>query len=401
MRVVLALELVVLVMVILLAFVLVSESPNGVVAAAPVTTTTVTTTATVTALNTRVSAAAIYGLPANAVGVTFFVRGGRAYFGYYNGSHYIVIDAAAGSVYNVFRCDAKTIVSGYQSAYVVCGTDVYDVYSGKPIYHLPDTPSFMIYDYYSDRILAFINAYPAMAVAVVFDASGRTVYSGTWTNFMVYGAAASSDSYYILMYNAASGWWLSRYDKGFSRVLGNISIPTPMNSNVTIAKYSGLAANDLGVILINGDGSAVIYSRDLKPLFSLSGSFTRVEAGKYHFYLMDGSGRIYATSVSGVVYIYGFSAEVRYTMLPKEIWNLDKAVAYDAANGVLYVLDAPSDLVFLTTTSTMYVPYYVTRTYSTTVTETVYGFAPAYAQVAVFIALIVLVVGVYYYLRKR
>ena len=400
MRFVLALECVVLAMVILLAYVMVSDSPNG-AAAAPLTTTTVTTTATVTALNTQVSATAIYGLPTNASGVTFFIRGGRTYFGYYNGSHYIVIDTAAGSVYNSFKCNAKTVVSGYQTAYVVCDTDVYDVYSAKAIYHLPDVPSFMVYDYYSDVILAFINAYPGMATVVVFDSFGRTVYSGTWTDWMVYGAAADRDSYYLVMYNAASGWWLAKYDKGFTKALANISIATPINANVTVSKYSGLAANDLGVALILSNGATTIYSKDLKPLFTVSGSYTRVEASKYHFYLMDSSSKVYVTSVSGVVYIYGFVGEVRYTLLPKELFVADKGVAYSAANGVLYLMDAPSDLVFVTVTNTMYVPYYVTRTYAYTETTTVYGFMPESAQVAVFIALIVLIIGIYYYLKKR
>jgi hypothetical protein len=397
MRAVPVLEAAVLIMVLVLAFI-VSDYPSG-VAASPFTTTTVTTTATATALNTKVSATAIYGLPVNASGVTFFTRNGRTYFGYYNGSHYIVIDTVAGSVYSSFKCNAKTIVSGYQTAYVVCSTDVYDVYSGKAVYRLPDVPSFIIYDHYSDRILAFINAYPGMAVVVVFDSYGRTIYSGTWLNWMVYGAAANGGSYYLIMYNAASGWWLVRYDKGFSRVLANISIPTPMNANVAVAKYSGLAANDLGVVLILSDGAAAIYTKDLKSLFAVSGNYTRVAASKYHFYLMDRSNRIYVTSISGVVYSYGFSGEVRYTLLPKELFAVDKGVAY--ADGVLYLMDPPSDLVFVTTTSTVYVPYYVTRTYAYTETVTVYGFAPMEAQVAVFIALVVLVIGVYYYLRKR
>jgi hypothetical protein len=168
-----------------------------------------------------------------------------------------------------------------------------------------------------------------------------------------------------------------------------------------VAKYSGMAANDLGVVLILSNGTAVIYSKDLKPLLTIPGSYIRVEASKYHFYLMDSAGMVYAASVTGVVYGYGFSGEVRYTLLPKELFDVDKGVAYDAARGVLYIMDPPSDLVFVTTTTTMYMPYYVTRTYVTTVTETVYGFAPIWAQVAVFIALVVLVIGIYYYLRRR
>jgi hypothetical protein len=395
MRAALALEVAVLSFVVLLSYILVSDYPSS-VAAQPITTTTVTTT--VTAIPRAVSVVAIYGLPANASGVTLFTRDGRIYFGYYNGSHYIVIDTVSGSVYRSFKCNAKTIVSGYQDAYVVCDTYVYSVYSGRAIYSLPDVPSFMIYDYYSDRILAFINAYPGMATVVVFDASGRTIYSGTWLNFMVYGAAASSDSYYLIMYNAASGWWLVRYDKMFSRVLANISISTPMNANVAVAKYSGIAANDYGVLLINSDGSAVLYDKNLKPLFTMSG-YTRVAASMYHFYLMDSAGRICVTSISGVVYVYGIVGEVRYTMLPKEMF-VNKGVAYDSANGVLYLID-PIDLVFATVTATVYVPYYVTRIRVETVTETVYGFAPVSVQVALFIALVVMVIGIYYYLRKH
>jgi hypothetical protein len=390
------LEAAVLIMVLVLAYILVSDSPSY-AAASSFTTTTITTTAAAAAAPMPVTATAIYGLPANATGVTVFVRDGRIRFGYFNGVHYAVIDTATGSV-NLFKCNAKTVVSGYQDAYVVCDTDVRSAYSGRVIYRLPDVPSFIIYDHYSDRILAFINAYPAMAVVVVFDPYGRA-YSGTWLGWMVYGAAANSDSYYLIMYNIVSGWWLVRYDKGFTRVLANISIPTPMNANVAVAKYSGLAANDYGVLLINGDGSAVLYDKDLRPLFAVPGSYTRVEASKYHFYLMDSVGRIYVTSISGVVYSYGLSGEVRYTLLPKELFVADKGVAYDA-NGVLYIIDPPSDLVYVTVTSTMYVPYYVTRTYTYTETTTVYGFPPI-VQVAVFIALIVLVIGVYYYLRKR
>jgi hypothetical protein len=398
MRPVLVLEAVVLSMVVLLAYILVSDPSAD---AASFTTTTISTYASPQPL--KVSAAAIYGLPVNASGVTFFTRSGRTYFGYYNGTHYIVIDTVSGSVYNAFKCNAKTIASGYQTAYVVCDTDVYDVYSGKPIYHLPDVPSFIIYDYYSDRILAFINAYPAMAVVVVFDPSGETIYSGTWTGWMVYGAAADGDSYYLTMYNAASGWWLAKYDKGFSRTLANISIATPMNANVTVAKYSGLAANDLGVVLVNGNGSITIYTKDLKPVYIVSGSFTRVEASKYHFYLMDSSKRIYVASASGAVYSYGLNGEVRYTLMSKEMFVADKGVAYDSANGVLYLMGPPSDLVFVTVTNTMYMLYYVTRTYEYTETTTVYGFLPVSAQLAVFIALIVLVIGIYKYLsiRKR
>jgi hypothetical protein len=400
MRSVLALEVAVLVMVILLAFVLVSDSPtSGAVAADPDTTTTVTTTATVSAIPIPVTATAIYGLPVNATGVTVFVRDGKTYFGYFDGLSYVVIDTVTRYI-RMFECNAKTIVSGYQTAYVVCDSYVHNVYTGRIIYRLPDVPSFLIYDYYTDRILAFINAYPAMAIVEVFDPDGRTVFRGTWLGWMVYGAAANSDSYYLIMYNVAAGWWLVRYDKGFTRVLANISIPTPMNANVPIAKYSGLGANDLGVALILINGTTIIYTKDLKPLFRLPGSYIRVEASRYHFYLMDGSGRIYATSVSGVVYGYGLSGDVRYTLLPKELFVVDKGVAYDA-NGVLYILDPPSDLAFVTTTATMYVPHYITRTYVVTVTETVYGFAPIWVQVAVFIALIILVIGIYYYLRKR
>jgi len=78
------------------------------------------------------------------------------------------------------------------------------------------------------------------------------VVRGSISWFMVLRLA--QDSYYLIMYNAATGWWLARYDKGFSGVLANISIPTPMNNNVAVAKYSAFAANDYGVVLINSDG---------------------------------------------------------------------------------------------------------------------------------------------------
>jgi len=397
MRVLLALEVVVLAMVFLIAGIIASEN-SEVFTAAP-TTTTVTTTATVTAIPRAVSATVVYGVPANVSGVMTFTRNGDLLFGYYNGTHYIVVDVTKSAVVSSFACNIKTVVASYQTGYVVCGSDVYDAF-GRFVYHLPDVPSFMIYDYYSDRILAFINAYPAAASVAIFDASGRTIYIGTWTNYMVYGAATSSDSYYILMYNAASGWWLARYDKGFSRILANISIPTPMNNNVAVAKYSAFAANDYGVLLINSDGSAVMYSKDLKPLFMVSGNYTRVAASKYHFYLMDSSNRIYATSGSGVVYIYGVTGDVHYARVSKEFWDSDKGVAYNSG-GYIYILDAPSDLVFVTTTSTVYMLQPVTRTFTSTETTTVYGFVPAYSSIALFIALIVLVAGIYYFLKKK
>jgi len=392
-RYLLALGLVVLALVCVIAY----ESYGS--AAGP-TITTVTTTATVTAVPKAVSEAVVYGVAANAGGVMAFTRGGGLLYGYYNGTHYIVVDVAKNAVVRSFSCSAKTVVAGYHTGYVVCDSSVYDVYLGSKVYVLPDVPSFLIYDYYSDRILAFINAYPAMAMVVVFDASGRTIYSGTWTNFMVYGAAASSSSYYILMYSAASGWWLARFDKGFSRVLANISIPTPMNNNVTVAKYSAFAANDYGVALVFSNGTVAVYSSDLKPLFMVSGSFTRAAASKYHFYLMDGSRSVYATSASGVVYIYGVAGDVHYARVSKEFWESDNGIAYDPS-GSLYILDAPSDLVFVTTTSTVYVPHYITRVSTVTETTTVYGFAPAASQVAIFIALAVLVLGIYYFLKKR
>jgi len=451
-----------LVAAILLAGIIAFDSYGS--AAGP-TTTTVTTTATVTAIPRAVSATVVYGVPATVSGVMVFTRNGDLLFGYYNGTHYIVVDVTKSVVVSSFACNIKTVVASYQTGYVVCGSDVYDAF-GRFVYHLPDVPSFMIYDYYSDRILAFINAYPAAASVAIFDASGRTIYIGTWTNYMVYGAATSSDSYYILMYNAASGWWLARYDKGFSRILAfinaypaaasvaifdasgrtiyigtwtnymvygattssdsyyilmynaasgwwlarydkgfsrilaNISIPTPMNNNVAVAKYSAFAANDYGVLLINSDGSAVMYSKDLKPLFMVSGNYTRVAASKYHFYLMDSSNRIYATSGSGVVYIYGVTGDVHYARVSKEFWDSDKGVAYNSG-GYIYILDAPSDLVFVTTTSTVYMLQPVTRTFTSTETTTVYGFVPAYSSIALFIALIVLVAGIYYFLKKK
>jgi hypothetical protein len=368
-------------------------------AAAP-TITTVTTTAAVTAVPRAVPATVVSGVASNAAGVMVFTRDGDMLYGYYNGTHYTVFDITKNSVVRSFACSAKTIVAGYHTGYVVCDNSVYDVYLGSRVYYLPDVPSFLIYDYYSDRILAFINSYPAMATVVVFDASGRTIYSGTWTNFMVYGAAANADSYYLIMYNAATGWWLARYDKGFSSVLANISIPTPMNSNVAVAKYSGFAANDYGVLLINGDGSAVMYDKNLRALFTVSGSYARAAASKYHFYLMDRNNSIYATSISGVVYIYGMAGDVHYARVSKEFWDSDKGVAYNST-GYLYILDAPSDLVFVTTTSTVYMLRPVTRTFTSTETTTVYGFAPFSVQAALFIALLVLAVGIYYFLKKR
>jgi hypothetical protein len=393
----LVLEVIVLALVFLLSGIMLYESYGSV---ADPTTTTVTTTATVTAVSRAVSATVVSGVASNATGVMVFTRDGDMLYGYYNGTHYTVFDITKNSVVRSFACSAKTIVAGYHTGYVVCDTSVYDVYLGSGVYYLPDVPSFLIYDYYSDRILAFINMYPAAASVAVFDASGRTIYSGTWTNFMVYGAAATADSYYLIMYNAATGWWLARYDKGFSRVLANISIPTPMNNNVTTAKYSAFAANDFGVILINSDGSAVMYDKNLGALFTVSGSYTRAAASKYHFYLMDSSGSIYAASASGVVYVYGMAGDVHYARVSKEFWDSDKGVAYDPS-GYIYIPDPPSDLVFLTTTSTVYVPYYVTRTVTVTETTAVYGFAPFSVQVALFIALLVLAAGIYYFLKKR
>jgi len=370
-------------------------------AAAP-SITTFTTTATVTAVPKAVSVTTIYGVAANATGVMVFTspRNGDLLYGYYNGTHYIVFDITKNSVVSSFGCRVRTIVAGY-TGYVVCDTSVYDVYLGSKVYSLPDVPSFLVYDYYSDRILAFINSYPVAATVVVFDTSGRTIYSGTWLNWMVYGAAANSDSYYILMYNAASGWWLVRYDKGFS-ILANISVPTPMNNNVAVAKYSAFAANDYGVILINGDGSAVMYDKkNLRPLFTVPGSgYTRAVASKYHFYLMDSAGKIYAASSSGVVYVYGVTGDIHYARVSKEFWGIDKGVAYNAS-GYLYILDAPSDLMFVTTTSTVYMLQLVTRTFTSTETTTVYGFVPAYSSVALFIALVVLVAGIYFFLKKK
>jgi hypothetical protein len=43
----------------------------------------------------------------------------------------------------------------------------------------------------------------------------------------------------------------------------------------------------------------------------------------------------------------------------------------------------------------------VTRTVTATETTAVYGFAPFSVQVALFIALLVLAVGIYYFLKKR
>jgi len=395
-RYLLALEVIVLALVFLLSGII---SYEGYGSAAGPTTTTVTTTATVTAVPRAVSATVVSGVAANAAGVMVFTRDGDLLYGYYNGTHYTVFDVTKNSIVRSFACSAKTVVAGYHTGYVVCDNSVYDVYLGSRVYYLPDVPSFLIYDYYYDRLLAFINMYPAAASVVVFDASGRTIYSGMWTNFMVYGAASSGDSYYLIMYNAATGWWLARYDKGFSRVLANISIPTPMNNNVN-AKYSGFAANDYGVLLINGDGSAVMYDKNLRALFTVSGSYTRAVASKYHFYLMDSAGKIYVTGSSGVVHIYGMTGDVHYARVSKEFFESDKGIAYDPS-GYIYILDPPSDLVFLTTTSTVYIPYYVSRTATVTETATVYGFAPFSVQVALFIALLVLAVGVYYFLKKR
>jgi len=396
-RCLLALEVIVLSLVFLLAGIIAFDSYGS--AAGP-TTTTVTTTATVTAVPRAVSATVVSGVAANAAGVMVFTRNGDMLYGYYNGTHYIVYDITKNAVVRSFACSAKTVAAGFHTGYVVCDNSVYDVYLGSKVYSLPDVPSFLIYDYYSDRIVAFINSYPAMATVVVFDPYGGTIYSGTWTNFMVYGAASSGDSYYLIMYNAATGWWLARYDKGFSRVLANISIPTPMNSNVTVAKYSAFAANDLGVVLVNSDGTAAVYTKDLKPLFTVSGSFTRAAASKYHFYLMDSARRVCAASVSGVVYVYGVAGDVHYARVSKEFWESDKGIAYDPS-GSIYILDAPSDLVFLTTTSTVYVLQPFTRTATVTETTTVYGFVPAASQVAIFIALVVLALGIYYFLKKR
>jgi len=393
MRVLLALEVVVLAMVFLIAGIISADSEAFVVAPT-------TTTVTVTAVPRAVSVTVVHGVAANAAGVMAFTRDGDLLYGYYNGTHYIVVDATKNAVVRSFSCNIKTVVAGYHTGYVVCDSSVYDVYLGSKVYGLPDVPSFLIYDYYSDRILAFINMYPAAASVVVFDASGRTIYSGTWTNFMVYGSAASSDSYYMLMYNAASGWWLARFDKGFSRALANISIPTPMNNNVTVAKYSAFAANDYGVALVFSNGTAAVYSVDLRPLFMVSGSFTRAAASKYHFYLMDGSRSVYATSASGVVYIYNMTGDVHYARVSKEFWGSDKGVAYNSG-GYIYILDAPNDLVFVTTTSTVYMLQPVTRTFTSTETTTVYGFVPAYSSIALFIALVILVAGIYYFLKKK
>jgi hypothetical protein len=173
-----------------------------------------------------------------------------------------------------------------------------------------------------------------------------------------------------------------------------------MNNNVAVAKYSAFAANDYGVVLINSDGSAAVYDKNLVALFTVSGSFTRAVASKYHFYLMDSAPRIYAAGSSGVVNIYGAAGDVHYARVSKEFWDSDKGIAYDPS-GYIYILDPPGDLVFITTTATQFAPHYVTKTLSYTTTATVYGFVPEYSQVALFIALIVLVAGIYYFLKKR
>jgi alpha-ketoglutarate-dependent taurine dioxygenase len=142
-----------------------------------------------------------------------------------------------------------------------------------------------------------------------------------------------------------------------------------------------------------------MYDKNLGALFTVSGSYARAAASKYHFYLMGSNNSIYATSISGVVYIYGMAGDVHYARVSKEFWDSDKGVAYNSG-GYLYILGAPSDLVFVTTTSTVYMLRPVTRTFTSTETATVYG-VPAYSSIALFIALIVLVAGIYYFLKKK
>jgi hypothetical protein len=94
------------------------------------------------------------------------------------------------------------------------------------------------------------------------------------------------------------------------------------------------------------------------------------------------------------------TGDVHYARVSKEFWGSDKGVAYNSG-GYIYILDAPNDLVFVTTTSTVYMLQPVTRTFTSTETTTVYGFVPAYSSIALFIALVILVAGIYYFLKKK
>jgi len=296
----------------------------------------------------------------------------------------------------LMSCDnAGYIVSG-GFGFVVCGKDLYRVYptSVSKVYSFYAMPYFIFYDYYADRVIAFINTGFGTDVFVVDVFSGAARSYG-FIGWFIYGFAADYVYYYTVQFNGVN-WWLVKYTKDFSRVVRNVSIPMPLAANTSLTRYSAFAVNDLAVIVLF-DGYTVLYDKNLNVIANATG-FIRVEATVYHFYAYDSGYNVYVLSPTGYVYpvnVYGLSY---FSMVGKYLYMNDLGVVYND-DGYLYIVKSPNDIAFVTVTSTVAMPYYVTRTVTSTTAVSAYGFDVT--SYVLFFGLLLIVIAIFVMLRRK
>jgi len=311
----------------------------------------------------------------------------------------IVYSVNESRVVETIECgDAGYSAAGSHEAYYVCHYDLVRVPGGNTVYSFYYKPYFIMYDWYTGKVLAFINAAVGTDLYVVDVATG-SAKSYLFENFYIYGAGADADSYYMLMYSAATGWWVARYSKDLSRVLANVSVPTPLASNTGLARYSAFVANDVAVVVLF-DGYTLVLDKELNVVANVSKGFERVSASRYHFYAYNSSLYVDVVSPTGYYYPVGVAAYTYFSMVGAGAFFSDLGVAYSDA-GVLYIIKPPLDVVPVTVTATVVQPVPVVRSVTSVVTTTVSAFV-VYPEIAIviFVAIVIVAAGVYLVLRR-
>jgi len=344
-----------------------------------------------------------HAVPRGLRAVTVFKRGGVLYVAGVDVSttpYTILVYSVNGSrVVDTIACaDAGYSAAGGNEAYYVCHYNLIRVPGGGTVYSFYYKPYFIMYDWYSGKVLAFINAAVGTDLYVVDVATG-SAKSYLFRGFYIYGAGATEDSYYMLMYNAATGWWIARYSRDLSRVLANVSIPTPLASNTALARYSAFAANDIAIVVLF-NGYTLVLDKNLNIAANISKGFERVSASRYHFYAYDSG--LYVVSPTGYYYPVGVAAYTYFSMAGATTFFSDLGVAYSDA-GVLYIIKPPLDVVPVTVTTTVVQPVPVVRTVisvSTTTVSTFVAYPETPVAIAIFVAIVIVAAGVYLVLRR-
>jgi hypothetical protein len=187
----------------------------------------------------------VFSVPSGLRALAVFTRDGYWYLLGVNVSTspytVLVYNLNTSELVRSFQCDVVYTVAGAEDAYVACGNTVVEALSGNTVVSYITTPSYLVYDFYSGKLIGYV--YGGVGSEVYVDGS-----SYWFSNWWIYGISFDRDYYYLLMFNQVS-WWLAKYTKDFSRVVANVSIPVPSASRAETA-YSGMVANELGVVVL-------------------------------------------------------------------------------------------------------------------------------------------------------